>query len=132
MDAHFGAAFFRYFRSRALELKQWCTVIFMDDKAKVPMGEPGNPVSTGVRGRSSITPSTTVLGALDHDVSTKSSLTSSVPEKLEQSWYLGQVHVFVGEAVFFQATAFRSAAMMVSTVLKSGPFKVVLKSFGGS
>ena len=65
-------------RSRACELKDHVSVFFIDDKPKIPLGEPDNPVSTGVRGKSSLAPSSTTLSALDHDVSSKSRLTPSV------------------------------------------------------
>ena len=42
-----------------------------DDKAKVDFGEPGVVLSTGVRGKNSLIPTTSILGALDHDVSKK-------------------------------------------------------------
>jgi hypothetical protein len=32
------------------QLRSEMFVLFMDDKAKIPVGEPGEPVSTGVRG----------------------------------------------------------------------------------
>lgn len=42
-----------------------------DDKAKVDFGEPGAVLSTGVRGKNSLIPMTSILGALEHDVSKK-------------------------------------------------------------
>ncbi len=109
----------------------------MDDKAKIPIGEPGMAVSTGVRGRASITPTNTTLGALDHDVSSKCSLTSSVllhakiPDKLEGSWYTGKVKVFVSEAVFDQANAYRCSAMLIKSIMESGPLPVVFRYTDG-
>ena len=42
-----------------------------DDKAKVPVGEPNAPVSTGVRGKMTIAPVSTTLGAGRHDMTNK-------------------------------------------------------------
>ncbi|KAK0155231.1 hypothetical protein N1851_002422 [Merluccius polli] len=53
-DAHFCAALFKLLRLRRYQLRSEIFVVFMDDKAKIPVGEPGEPVSTGVRGRHSI------------------------------------------------------------------------------
>ena len=94
-------------------------VLFMDDKAKIPVGEPGEPVSTGVRGRHSIAPSTTELIALDHDMTGKGSISSTVfmepnaPHHAEGSWYSGRVRVIVQDSVFKKSTAYRNAAASV-------------------
>lgn len=58
-------------------MKDDVMLFFCDDKAKVPVGNPGSPESTGVRGRQSIVPVTTERVALDHDM-TSASLTPSV------------------------------------------------------
>lgn len=52
-------------------------MVCCDDKAKVPIGDPGAAVSTGVRGKKSIVPTSSTLVALDHDM-TRCSLTPSV------------------------------------------------------
>ena len=49
-----------------------CVLLSCDDKAKVDFGEPGAVLSTGVRGKKSLIPTTSIHGALDHDVSKKS------------------------------------------------------------
>ena len=72
VDSHFCNAQLLYMKERAVELGGKCVMFCSDDKAKVPVGEPGSAVSTGVRGRTSIVPSTTLV-ALDHDM-TKASL----------------------------------------------------------
>ena len=48
-----------------------CVLLSCDDKAKVDFGEPGAALSTGVREKKSLIPTTSILGALDHDVSQK-------------------------------------------------------------
>ncbi|KAJ8375335.1 hypothetical protein SKAU_G00059150 [Synaphobranchus kaupii] len=50
-DAHFCAALFKYLRLRMHQLRSDIFVLFIDDKAKISVGEPGEAVSTGVRGR---------------------------------------------------------------------------------
>lgn len=51
-----------------------CVFLSSDDKAKIQFGEPGSALSTGVRGKKSIVPVGTVLGALDHDVNQKGNI----------------------------------------------------------
>lgn len=80
-------------------------LFFCDDKAKVPVGNPGSPVSTEVRGRQSIVPVTTDFVALDHDM-LSASLTPSVvlhcfiPDDTEKSFVRGQVYIAVNDSVF--------------------------------
>lgn len=96
MDSHFCNAQFKYLKAFAIEEKEKCILICCDDKAKVPIGEPGLSVSTGVRGKRSIVPTTSTLVALDHDM-TKCSLTPSVvlkcniPSSLDKSFVQGNI-----------------------------------------
>jgi hypothetical protein len=96
-------------------------LFFYDDKAKVPVGSPGNPVSTGVRGRQSIAPVTTELVALDHDM-TSASLTPSVVlhcsilDDIEKSFVRGQVYVIVNNSVFQTSSPFRHATMLKKNI----------------
>ena len=39
----------------------------MVDKSKIDFGEPRLAVSSGVRGKKTVAPTNTILGALDHD-----------------------------------------------------------------
>ena len=55
-------------REMAIEHKENCLFISYDDKAKVDSGEPGTALLTGVRGKKSLIPINSTLGALDHDV----------------------------------------------------------------
>lgn len=116
VDAHFCNAQFRYMKERAIELKENCLLVCCDDKANVPVEEPGAFVSTGVRGRTSIVPGDTTLVALDHDM-VKSSLTPSVvlnckiPESIEKSFVNGTVTTCINDSVFQSACPFRHASM---------------------
>jgi hypothetical protein len=76
-DEHFCQAQLKYLKEMAIRLKGKLALLFCDDKAKVPFGEPGLAVSTGVRGKASIVPTSTTLTAMDHDM-TMGSLTPSV------------------------------------------------------
>lgn len=121
-DAHFCAALFKFLRLRMYHLRLDIFVLFIDDKAKIPVGEAGEPVSTGVRGRHSIVPSTSQLAALDHDMTSKGSITSTVymqpnvPSQPEGSWYSGKVKIVVQDSsctTSSKSTANRNAAATV-------------------
>ena len=77
-------------------------VFIVGDTAKVLIGDPGRPVSTGMRGRQSIVPSSTDLSAFDHDMNT-TSLTPSVisdckiPGTVGESFVRGKVTAFVND-----------------------------------
>ena len=100
-----------------------CTLIFCDDKSKIDIGEPGALVSTGVRGKKTLAPSSTQLSALDHDVQSKSSLIPSVtmicdiPDDINSSFCRGDVRVCLKDAVFQQSSPFRHATEL-SQLLK--------------
>ena len=55
----------------AIEHKENCLFVSCDDKAKVDYGEPGTALSTGVRGKKSLIPINSTLGALDISTATR-------------------------------------------------------------
>ena len=138
-DAHFNSALFKYIRLRMHQLSSDIFVLFIDDKAKIAVGEPGEPVSTGARGRHSITPSSLELVALDHDMTAKGSLTSSVymepniTSEPEGSWYSGKVTVSVQDSVFQKSNPYRNAAATLRLARKdpSGPKPIHVKYSNG-
>ena len=68
-DVHWCNALFQYLQEMAIMYEGQCVLLSCDDKAKVDFGEPGAVLSTGVRGKKSLVFMTSILGALDHDVS---------------------------------------------------------------
>ena len=77
-----------------------------DAKGKIPCGEPGYPVSTGVR-ESSQPPthidSAAAASAIDHaihrvNIVPMGNLIQIVPSKLEDSWREGQLHLYLPAA----------------------------------
>ena len=77
--------------------------VCLDDKAKLDFGEPGMALSSGVRGKKTLAPISSTLGALDHDVKSKGSLTLSVcfvPVRSTESFYRGQVFVTLKDFIF--------------------------------
>lgn len=118
-DFHFCAAQFKYMRQMAIKFRHRSVLISADDKAKVCIGEPDMPVSTGVRGKKSLAPVNINLSALDHDQNQKGKLVPSVmlditiPEEITQSFYQGQVSITLKDAVFQSSTPNRFAAELV-------------------
>ncbi|XP_052813249.1 uncharacterized protein LOC128240590 [Mya arenaria] len=118
-DEHFCNAQFRYMKECAIENKEKVKLLFCDDKAKVPFGNPGALLSTGVRGKKTIVPVTSTLSALDHDMQSSGSLTPSVyldcqiPDSPVSSFVRGQVTVIVNDSVFKASSPMRHAAAIV-------------------
>lgn len=136
-DQHYCAALLKYFKHSAVELGERAAVFFMDDKAKVPIGKPGLPVSTGVRGKKTIAPVSSTFSAADHDM-TRASLTPSVllhcdvPDSTDQSFVCGQVVTCINDSVFQSSNPFRHGVMMCKA-MKDSNAKFILKySDGGT
>lgn len=83
-------------------------------KQKIEVGEPGFAISSGVRGKKSIVPATSYLGALDHDVNQKGTITPSVvmccdiPANITESFYRRQVFVGLKDSVFQASSSFHT------------------------
>ena len=124
VDAHWCNALYRYLRELAIKNRDSCTFISCDDKAKVVFGEPGSAISTGVRGKKTIVPTTSTLGALDHDVDKKGSIVPTVtmicdiPEDISGSFYRGSVHVTFKESVFQPSCSYRAVVELIE-ILRS-------------
>ena len=68
-DSHYVSALLQYLREFAVRFHSYCLYVSVDDKANIPVGEPGCPLSTGVRGhnRSLVSLDGPRHLALDHD-----------------------------------------------------------------
>ncbi|XP_052286545.1 uncharacterized protein LOC127882125 isoform X2 [Dreissena polymorpha] len=135
-DQHYCAAILKYFKHMAVEQKDAKPVVlFCDDKAKIPVGEPEAPVSTGVRGKKTLAPTETTLIALDHDM-TKASITPSVylschvPDTVDKSFVRGVVTTVTNDSVFETSGPFRHAAT-ICKMLKNEQPKIVMKYTDG-
>jgi hypothetical protein len=134
-DDHYCAAILLYLKSLAVHLGPDCAMFCCDDKAKVNIGEPGVVLSTGVRGRQTITPSSTTLVAADHDVHHIGSLTPSVylkvdiPENPKESFVRGEVTVCVNESVFQASNPFRHAVVLAKEVMDMHERPAILLRF---
>jgi len=137
-DQHFCAALYKYLKCKAIELGKYGAFVCSDDKAKVPVGNPGLPISTGVRGKKTITPTSSEMVAGDHDMHS-CSLTPSVylvcdvPDATEKSFVSGKVHVAVNDSVLQTSSPFRHASLLANILARSEYPKVLLRySDGGT
>ena len=65
-------------REMAIEHTENCLFVSCDNNANFDYSEPGTALSTGVRGKKSLIPINSTLGALDHDANQKGSITPTV------------------------------------------------------
>ena len=77
----------------------------IDDKHRVKVCEPDNPVSSAERGRQVIVHSSSSLQSSDHDFTTFSIIPSvvllcDIPSEISGSWYHGDVNVMFKEGAF--------------------------------
>ena len=98
-DSKYVMVLLKYAKEYAVRFSQHLMLASVDDKAIIPVGEPSAAVSTGVRGHHrSLVPSSSFLGALDHDFHTHGvvpsvSLLISIPDTPLDSFFTGQVYV---------------------------------------
>ena len=97
-DEHYAAAVFRYVREYAIQLKDQCTMVCIDDKRWLKVGEPGFPVAAAERGRKVIVRAGTTFEVGDHDFTKFNivpfvALIVDIPNDIHESWYQGQVMV---------------------------------------
>ena len=86
-DAKYAAMQYKYLKHFAVKHQKYCLMISLDDKATVPVGEPEQPQSTGVRGhnQSLALVDGPALSALDHDFHL-AGIIPSVPFVLVMHW----------------------------------------------
>ena len=77
IDSHYCAALWRYMREFAIQNRELVTLVSMDDKHKIKVGEPSYPLAAAERGKQVIVGINQVMAVGDHDFS-KCTLTPSV------------------------------------------------------
>ncbi|XP_033730726.1 uncharacterized protein LOC117320173 [Pecten maximus] len=116
-DGRYVATLFRYLKEFCVRYRGCTTFICLDDKAVVPVGEPGVPISTGVRGHNKVmAPATDVsLVAADHDFHIAGlvpsvTLVTDIPKNPNDSFFQGHVYVTTKDKVFEASSPFRHAS----------------------
>ncbi len=131
---HYCAAILLYLKHLSVVLQKECSLFFCDDKAKINVGEPGIVVSTGVRGKQTLAPSSSTLSAVDYDMHHKGSLTPSVylhcdiPCDAKKSFVRGQITTVVNDAIFQTS----NAAALVKLLKDNSPPVLLKFSDGGT
>ena len=76
-DEHYASAIFLHLCEYAIKLKDYCTMVCINDKHRLRVGEPGCPVAAVKRGRRAPVCAGTPFKVGDHDF-TKFSIIPSV------------------------------------------------------
>ncbi len=80
-------------------------MIFLDDKYRCKVGEPGFPVAAVERGKKVVVSKNTTFAVADHDF-TKTEIISNVtmicniPESINSDFYAGKVHIGLKDPIF--------------------------------
>ncbi|KAK6175856.1 hypothetical protein SNE40_014236 [Patella caerulea] len=140
VDAHYAAATYRYLKEFCVKFRDFCTVLCIDDKVQVKLGESGFPIACTDRGRAAVVhvPSQEQHSAGDHDFSAfkltpSATLCVDIPEKVDGSFYRGQLSVCVKDAIFQHSSPLRHAVEMYRLLVNDSAEKPILaiKSDGG-
>jgi hypothetical protein len=124
MDSEYCKQQFFLLKSFAVKWKDFSLFQCLDDKAIVPVGNPDQPVSTGVRSHhGAIVANDNKVVALDHDFHVAGIVPSvyfgvTIPQSVYDSFYRGSVHVTVKDKVFEPSSPLRHGAETVKIVRK--------------
>lgn len=119
-DKRYAAYQFSLLKEMAVKWRDHSRMICLDDKAIVPVGEPNNPISTGVRPHNrSLALHGASLSALDHDFHVCGIVPSvlfhvKIPPDSRDSFYDGEVHVTLKDKIFQPSSAIRHATESIS------------------
>ena len=76
-DVHYASALFRYEKEFAVKFSKITNLIFLDDKHRCKVGEPGFPVAAIERGKKVVVSKDTIFSVADHNF-TKTGIIPSV------------------------------------------------------
>ena len=104
-DAHYASALFRYEKEFAVKFREITNLIFLDDKHRCKVGEPGFPVTAMDKGKKVVVSKDVTFAIADHDF-TKMGIVPSVimicniPESINGNFYTGKVHIGLKDPIF--------------------------------
>lgn len=121
MDQHYGAKQFCFMKEYASKFKENSHVLFVDDKAQIPIGNLNAPVSAVTRQRR-VLQTNGQSSSLDHD-NAFTHLTPSVsvllePPETSKGWYGGIPTIILKDSIFEASSAFRHAVEFSKTIQK--------------
>jgi len=138
IDTHYASALFRYLKELAIKYRNDTWLIFLDDKHRCKIGEPGSPVAAIERGKQVVVSKNMTFIVSDHDF-TKCSLIPSVsmicniPVSINDSFYRGKVHIGLKDPIFQPSNSLRHMTELYNILLQTGqnnPF-LMLYTDGG-
>jgi hypothetical protein len=138
IDMHYASALFRYLKELSIKFKDHTWLVFLDDKHRCKIGEPGFPVAAVERGKKVVVANNAVFTVSDHDF-TKFSLIPSVsmiceiPDSIEGSFYRGDVYIGLKDAIFQPSSSLRHMTELYDILLhseKNNPFLMIYTDGG--
>uniref|UniRef100_U9SFI0 Uncharacterized protein n=1 Tax=Rhizophagus irregularis (strain DAOM 181602 / DAOM 197198 / MUCL 43194) TaxID=747089 RepID=U9SFI0_RHIID len=112
-DFHYASALFRYEREMAVRYREYSNLIFMDDKHRCKVGEPGYPVAA--------------VEQENHVI-----MHAKIPQLIDELFYCGKVYVDLKDPVFEPSNAARHATELYEIVAKTNkPYLLFLYTDGG-
>ncbi|CAC5421869.1 unnamed protein product [Mytilus coruscus] len=128
-DAHYAAAVFRYLKEFCIKFKEFTALVCVDDKASIPIGEPGVPMATVARGKQTIVQGDMPFMVADHDTATKCKIVPStilipdIPNSIEDgSFYRGTVCTILKDSLFSVVNPLRHSAEIRQMLGATGNF----------
>lgn len=120
-DARYVSTQYQYLKDFAVRYRQRTIMVCLDDKAVVPVGEPGFPVSTGVRPHNRVLAPVdgAELVAGDHDYHISGLVPSvafilEIPEDSRESFFQGQGCVTTKDKIFQPSNPLRHATELMN------------------
>ncbi|CAG8758347.1 20554_t:CDS:2, partial [Rhizophagus irregularis] len=123
-DFHYASVLFRYEREMAVRYREYSNLIFMDDKHRCKVREPGYPVAAVEQGKSVIVANGATFAVADHDF-TKCELIPSVimhakiPQLIDELFYRGKIYVGLKDLVFEPLNAARHTTELYEIARKA-------------
>ena len=133
-DAHISTATIEMYMKGNFTMVSKSSV---DDKSKVPVGEPGAPVPTGVRAaHRSLAHSSHESETLDHSfhrasVIPSAMLLQTLPESVDSSWRGGELVCLLKDGVLEGSSAWRNGAEFSKVVSGLRPIILIKRTDGG-
>ncbi len=124
VDARYAYGYLVLMKELAVRYRDHTIMLSVDDKATIPVGAPGQPLSTGVRAHHrALVPVGSTLGASDHDFHVNGLVPSidfivNIPENCNDSFYRGDIHVTLKEKIFEPSNPVRHATETIK-ILRS-------------
>jgi hypothetical protein len=113
---------FRYEKEFAVKFRNITNLVFLDDKHRCKVGEPGFPVAAVDRGKKVVVSKDSTFAVADHDF-TKTGIIPSVtmicniPESINGDFYTGKVRIGLKDPIFQPSSPLRHATELYHILL---------------